>query len=367
MDIITNTWLGTGLPQTVSQALGDTGDLVTDASNAQALLDRCGMSAATPLVETTDLAALAGIQNLLVKDERTRLGLGSFKALGAGFAIAKQAHARVGDAVGHADTRRQALAGQTYVAATAGNHGLSVAAAAQRFGAQAVIYIAQTVPEQFAARLRAHGAHVIREGKEYEASLAAAVQAARDKGWQLLSDTSWPGYVDFPRDIMEGYSVMAAEIVAAAAKRTSMPSHVFLQAGVGGLAAAVAVFLRRAWGEALKIIVVEPDMAPALQHSIAAGEPVVTAGGVSSMGRLDCKEPSHLALLALAKTANSFLLVSEREAAQAAAMMDSAGFASTPSGAAGFAGLLKAQSAGAIGLDARSDALIILSEGPEDG
>ena len=97
------------------------------------------------------------------------------------------------------------LFGITYVAASAGNHGLSVATGANVFGAQAVIYLADTVPESFAAKLQNVGASVVRAGADYAASMQAAKAAAADKGWILLSDSSWPGYVDIPHQLMEGY------------------------------------------------------------------------------------------------------------------------------------------------------------------
>ncbi|MCB1435476.1 MAG: pyridoxal-phosphate dependent enzyme, partial [Alphaproteobacteria bacterium] len=176
---------------------------------------------------------------------------------------------------------------------SAGNHGLSVAAGARVFGANAIIYLAKTVPESFAERLRSKGARVIRAGDTYEESMAAASDAAIAHSWHLLSDSSWLGYEDPARDVMEGYLIMGDEL---AHQIESPPSHVFLQAGVGGLAAAAAAAARRNWGHATKIIVVEPAFAPALFESIRAGRPVTTSGPVSSMGRLDCKEPSHLAL-----------------------------------------------------------------------
>ena len=133
------------------------------------LLALCPAHARTPLVDLPDLAARIGIARLQVKDERGRMGLGSFKALGAAYAIAREARESVRDG----DWGR-ALAGRTYVAASAGNHGLSVAAGARLFGATAVIYLAETVPEAFAERLRGKGAKVVRAGATYEESMEAA-------------------------------------------------------------------------------------------------------------------------------------------------------------------------------------------------
>ena len=108
---------------------------------------------------------------------------------------------------------------------------MSVAAGARIFGAKSVVYIAETVPDGFARSLRQKGAQVVRTGADYEASMAAAQKAAEDNGWTLLSDSSWPGYFDLPHRLMEGYLVMAAE---ASDALTEPPTHIFLQAGVGG-------------------------------------------------------------------------------------------------------------------------------------
>ena len=141
-----------------------------------------------------------------MKDERGRMKLGSFKALGAAYVIARDASIRGADDI-HA-----ALRGVTYVTASAGNHGLSVAAGARVFGADAVVFLAATVPEAFADRLRRQGAHVSSvTGDTYEASMAAAQRAASENGWVLLSDSSWPGYTEIPAQVMEGYLAMAAE------------------------------------------------------------------------------------------------------------------------------------------------------------
>ncbi|WP_245853496.1 pyridoxal-phosphate dependent enzyme [Maliponia aquimaris] len=325
---------------------------VSDASGVSALLARCPKHAATPLRQAPDLARTCGVAEVWIKDESTRMGLGSFKALGAAFAIARDA-ARV-------SAETPSAKGRTYVAASAGNHGLSVAAGAAVFGARAVIYLSDTVPEAFATRLRAKGAEVVRAGATYEDSMEAAERAAQDNGWTLLSDSSWPGYTDLPSAVMEGYLQMAAECVV---QMPAPPTHVLLQAGVGGLAAALAGHFRAAWGDAPQIIVVEPEAAPALYDSIRAGELVTSTGPVSNMGRLDCKTPSMVALRGLSQDADSFVTISEAEAEDGVATLSQHGFATTPSGGAGLAALI----AGLPGMGPEARVLTILSEGPENG
>jgi len=349
MSYLTNPYRGAGLPP--GSLPGLTRRVSDDPAPVLALLAECPAHGETPLVAAPKLAAEFGFSDLLLKDERTRMGLGAFKALGAVYALAKRA-----SETGSADMAN-ALAGQCFTAATAGNHGLSIAAGARIFGARAVIFIAETVPESFAERLRGKGAEVVRAGADYAASLHAAEAAAEENGWILLSDTSWPGYEDLPRDVMEGYLVLAEEVT----QQMAPPSHIFLQAGVGGLAAAAAARFRAVWGDQVQIIVVEPEFAPAIRASIAAGRPVTAPGPVSSMGRLDCKDPSWLALEALARDADAIMTVTEDEADQAVRALAGNGMATSPSGAAGLAGAMVAARRGLMGADAK--VLAIISEG----
>ncbi|MXQ09692.1 pyridoxal-phosphate dependent enzyme [Alphaproteobacteria bacterium GH1-50] len=317
-----------------------------DAARPLGLLARCPRAARTPLVRADALAKRVGVANAWIKDERDRMGLGSFKALGAAYVIAS-------------DAEEGAAAGRTYVTASAGNHGLSVAAGASAFGAKAVIFLSETVPESFADRLRDIGAEVRRAGETYEASMSAAADYASAEGAVLLSDSSWPGYFNRPHRLMEGYLVLMEEAVE---DMPEPPTHIFLQAGVGGLAAAAAALARARWGDAPRIIVVEPEAAPALAESIKAGKPVVTEGPVSNMGRLDCKEPSLIALKGLARDADDFALITEDEGARGADVAAQLGLDTTPSGAAGLSAFLAAEP-GTWGLGKDARLFMIFSEG----
>ena len=325
----------------------------TAADRVAALLAQCPAAEETPLVAAAGLAPVAA---LWVKDERGRMGLGSFKALGAAYVIARQA------AEAAADPGPDTLRGRTYVTASAGNHGMSVAAGARVFGARAVVYLAETVPEVFADRLRGKGAEVVREGADYAASMAAAQAAAEARGWTLLSDSSWPGYTDLPLILMEGYLQMAAE---AARQCPEPPSHILLQAGVGGLACAVAAYARAVWGDGPRIVVVEPEAAPALQASIAAGRAVFAPGPDSIMGRLDCKEPSLIALNGLARDADDFLTLTDAEVAGCLPALAAAGLATTASGAAGIAAAMLPEARAALGIGPETRVLCFLSEQAE--
>jgi diaminopropionate ammonia-lyase len=320
-----------------------------NAAAPAALLARCPVAKATPLVDAAGLAKLAGVTSVHVKDERDRMGLGSFKALGAAYVIAHDAAAIGGDDLSGV------LAGRTYVSASAGNHGLSVAAGAKVFGAKAVIYLAKAVPESFAVRLRDMGADVVRAGTNYAQSMETAMADGDANGWTLLSDTSWDEYYEVSHRLMEGYCVLMDEVFA---QMPAAPTHILLQAGVGGLAGAAAAMARSEWGDAPQIIVVEPEFAPALIDSIKAGHCVLADGPTSEMGRLDCKEPSLIALKGLATDADVFVTISEDEAQAAMPVLAAHDLACSTSGGAGLVALL-------VGLGLPTDArvLAVLSEG----
>jgi diaminopropionate ammonia-lyase len=359
MEWLSNTLKGNGLPDETGLAHGE---LCTDPTATRDLFAKCPVAETSPLMEHSELARHVGVASIHIKDERERLGLGSFKSLGAAFAIAKSANKMVSE-----DPQLEyetALNGRVYVCASAGNHGLSMAAGARIFGADAVVYLADTVPEEFAGRLTAKGATVVRAGANYEASMTAALKAAEENGWELLSDSSWVGYTELPRDVMEGYLIMGAEV---AEQLSRPPTHIFLQAGVGGLAAACTAAARHYWGASPKIIVVEPEYAPALFESIAASRAVTTIGPASVMGRLDCKEPSHLALKYLAKEADGFITISDVEAIEAVKDLKAYDLAASPSAVAGYAGLyFSGDARRELDLTPESRILIYLSEGPVD-
>src|SRR6056300_700675 len=347
--IISNPWYGKGLPDF------DPAGVSVAVDAPLRLLQHCPVAQPTPLANCADLAKKLGLASLHIKDERTRMRLGSFKALGAAYAIAKQADAKRAESSGEMPWE-DTLEGEIFVTASAGNHGLSVAAGARIFGAKAVIYLSETVPEGFAERLRDIGATVVRAGQDYEASMQAAASAATDNGWTLLSDSSWIGYTELPHILMEGYTALAAEAIEQMPKA---PDYIFLQAGVGGLACSAAACFRAAWGDHPQIVVVEPDAAPALYQSIEQGQAVSTSGPVSSMGRLDCKEPSLIALNGLSRDADLFYLMSDESVEAAIAQFSDWDLTTSPSGGAGLAACLS----GDFDIGPDSTVLCIISEG----
>jgi len=347
------------------------------AVEVRTLLGLCPAHSATPLVEMPTLAVEGGLGRVFLKDEGRRMGHSSFKALGGAYAVALLIMARAAAALGRSvppeelvsPPVRRVAAGITVVCASAGNHGLSVAAGARAFGARAVVVLSEAVSETFAVRLRAKGALVERAGVTYEESMERATAVAHEHGWVLVSDSSWPGYIQTPLDVMRGYTALFEEAADAIEVAGGPASHVFVQAGVGGLAAAGAGYLRDRWGDDFTFVVVEPEGAPCVLESVRQGRFVRLAGGVTTLGRLDCKEPSLLAFELLSRLADAFMLVSDMEADQAVLRLAGHGAPISACGAAGAAGLFAAcRDEGwraSLGLGPRSRVLLIGTESAE--
>ena len=311
--------------------------------------------APTPLRDLAAIADQLDIGQLLYKDEGKRFGLKSFKALGGAYAVDRIVAARGKE-------------GLTVACATDGNHGRSVAWGARRAGVKAVIYVHETVSEGRAEAIRSYGATVVREGRTYDDSVRACTEAAQRNGWQIVSDTSWPGYEEVPKDVMQGYAVLAMEAEAQGAK----PTHVFVQGGVGGLAAGVLSYRWEKLGAQRPIlVVVEPETAACLFESARAGAVTTVGGDLDTiMAGLACGEPSILAWRILDQGADAFMTITDKAAADAMRTLAELGVVGGESGVAGLAGLIKA--AGdprlrqALKLDAGSRVLCYGTEGATD-
>ena len=338
--------------------------------------------APTPLLALDALAGALGLAKVLYKDEGPRFGLGSFKALGGAYAALRVLQREVSRALGRPvapadirEGRHAALASRiTLVTATDGNHGRALAWGCQRFGAPCRIYIHAEVSEARAEAMRALGAEVVRIDGNYDDSVALAREEAEANGWFAVSDTSWPGYTEVPRDVMAGYGVMAREVCGVLDRP---PTHAFLQAGVGGLAAAVAAGLRQHWGgESPRIVVVEPELAACLFASArAGGRTDIRIEEETLMAGLSCGEPSGLAWEVLAEEAGDFLTVPESFVGPAMRLLARplGGDPEIEAGESAVAGLAALVAAarngamrGALGLDADSRVLLVGSEGATD-
>jgi len=340
--------------------------------------------APTPLHRLPGLAASLGLGELRYKDEGTRFGLKSFKALGGAYAVFRLLKSKIEAAnPGATVTSEQVIAGAwreivaqvTVTCATDGNHGRSVAWGAQLFGCRCVIYIHQHVSEGRRAAIARYGAEVVRVPGNYDDSVRHAAEQAAMNGWTVVSDTTYEGYRDIPVDVMHGYGVMAREIARQYAG--APPTHVFVQAGVGALAASVCASFWLEWGERRPaLVVVEPVRADCFFQSALAGRPVAVGGDLETvMAGLACGEVSPLAWEIVAAGAQAFAVVDDRFALDGVRRfaMPAGGdpaIVSGETGAAGLAALLavlpQAPMREALGLDAHSRVLLLGSEGDTD-
>ncbi|TDQ86338.1 diaminopropionate ammonia-lyase [Dongia mobilis] len=336
--------------------------------------------APTPLVDLPGLARHLGLGGIHYKDEGGRFGLGAFKAVGGAYAVLRHLQDRLGNEASVADLiagkYRDLTRDITVCTATDGNHGKSVAWGARLFGCRAVIYIHEGVSIGREQAIAAFGAEMRRIPDNYDASVRACAADAAANGWQVISDTTWEGYQEIPRHVMHGYGVMLREAMEQWPAGETL-SHVFIQAGVGGLPAAVAGFL---WLEldALrpKIIVVEPDKAACHFASARAGTPTAVTGKLDTlMAGLACGEVSPLAWELLDKAGFAFMKIPDAAAVFAMKSL-AAGIDGDPrivggeAGVGGLAGLIVAANdqamRDALLLDAASRVLIIGSEGATD-
>lgn len=296
------------------------------AALAQAERDLTGWQgyAATPLHTLPALAQALGVAAVHYKDEGSRFGLGSFKALGGAYAVARllcrELGARLGRELSTQDLLtpelRALCAGITVTCATDGNHGRSVAWGAQLFGCRCVIYIHATVSEGRKAAIAHYGAEVVRTPGNYDDAVRQADTDAKLHDRFVISDTSYPGYMDVPRDVMQGYQLMVQEAAQQLAQR---PTHIFVQAGVGGLAAAVCgYFWERDGSERPVFVVVEPDRADCLTQSAKAGRLTAVTGDIDTlMAGLACGEVSHLAWEILEHGTDGFCVINDQAAVEA--------------------------------------------------
>ena len=229
----------------------------------------------TPLISLHKLSRKLKLNNIFYKDESKRFHLKSFKALGGAYAVEK------------ATIDNKNL---TVTTATAGNHGRSVAWGAQRLGLNCKIFISEYVSEARANSMRNLDAEVIRVNGNYEKSLEECVAQANKNGWEIIQDVAWENYETVPKLTMAGYSVMIKEI---SNQTNQYITHVFLQAGVGGMASGAIAGIAKYFKRIPKIIIVEPENADCVLKSIDKGSlQKVDIKKESIMGGMSCGEVS---------------------------------------------------------------------------
>ena len=258
----------------------------------------------TPLIDLPKLARKLGISGLFVKDESRRFGLGAFKGLGGSYCLGRYL-------AEHPDQN-----GVTFVTATDGNHGRGIAWAARKLGCKAVVYMPAGSSAERLANIQAQGAEATITNMNYDDTVRFAARQAEKNGWVLVQDTAWKGYETIPSWIMQGYLTMANE--AATALGNTVPSHIFLQAGVGAMSGALTAFFRNRYGFGPKIVIVEPNQADCIYRTALADDGTLhTVSGAlhTIMAGLACGEPCTIGWALLRYGADAFVSMEDSIAA----------------------------------------------------
>jgi diaminopropionate ammonia-lyase len=330
----------------------------------------------SPLVRAPELAGRLGLGELLVKDESVRLGLPSFKILGASWGVYRALEERLGDieawtTVGELGDALQEHKPLALAAATDGNHGRAVARVARWLGLEARIFVPRgTAPARIVA-IESEGASCEVVDGGYDDAVARSAQEADDR-CLVISDTSWPGYTDVPRWVIEGYSTIFWEIDEELNSRgAAAPDVVLIQLGVGALGAAAARHFRRAEGGLGPVLIgVEPDRAACVLASLEAGGIVTIPGPQDSiMAGLNCGTPSRVAWPIVSSGFNAVVAIDDDRAREGMRLLAEAGVVAGETGAAGIGGLLElraSESAASLGLTDNARVLLLCTEGATD-
>ena len=342
--------------------------------------------APTPLVQLDRLAGRLGLGGISVKDESKRFGLNAFKVLGGSWAIGNLIAGRLGVDIARLTCEKLTspevkaqLGSLTFITATDGNHGRGVAWTAHRLGQNSVVYMPRGTAAERLANIRALGSDASITDLCYDDAVRLARKQAEEKGYILVQDTSWEGYETVPGWIMEGYTTMAAEAEEQLAGEP--PTHIFLQAGVGALAGAIAGYYTAKYGEEHRprIIIVEPTRADCIFRSAREGKVQFATTEMNTiMAGLACGEPCPLGWEQLRDHADAYISMPDRCAARAMRVLGNplsgdAPITSGESGASTMGALLElttnpeltAQRA-ALGLNDSARVLLFSTEGDTD-
>jgi diaminopropionate ammonia-lyase len=267
---------------------------------------------ATPLLKLDKLQKDLKLNNIFYKDESKRFHLKSFKALGGAYAVEK------------ISKRKKNI---TISSATAGNHGRSVAWGAQRLKLRCKIFVSQFVSETRVNEIKKFGAEVIRVKGNYEDSLKECQRLSKKNNWEIVQDVSTKNYKYIPQLTMAGYSILLKEI---SNQTNQYITHIFLQAGVGGLAAGVVAGVAKYFKRIPKIIIVEPDRADCVLQSIKVKKlKKIRIIKESIMGGMSCNEMSLVPWQVLKKTANCCVTISDKNIAKTVAGLKDKKFSKT--------------------------------------
>ena len=278
----------------------------------------------TPLAVLRETAGLLGIDNIYVKDESYRFGLNAFKVLGGSYAIGNYLAQKLGKTISEmpyerlvSEEVRKELGDITFVTATDGNHGRGVAWTVGQLRQRAVVYMPKGSAAERLENIRAEGAEASITDLNYDGAVRLANRQAQEKGWVMVQDTAWEGDEDIPQWIMQGYGTMGYE---AYTQLPEKPTHIFLQAGVGSMAGAVAGFFAGVYGKNRPIItIVEPDKADCIFRTAKAADGrlhFVTGDMDTIMAGLACGEPCSIGWNVLKDYADYFISCPDYMAAQ---------------------------------------------------
>ena len=230
----------------------------------------------TPLILLNKLSNDLNLKNIFYKDESKRFDLKSFKALGGAYAVEKISNGKKDIVIS---------------TATAGNHGRSVAWGSKRLGLKCKIFISENVSDARGKAMEKLGAEVIKVKGNYENSLNECIKQSNKNNWQIVQDVAWENYMQVPKYTMAGYAVMMKEIVDQI--DNNKITHVFLQAGVGGMAGGMIAGIARYLQNIPTVIIVEPDSAACVMASIKAERiKKINIEKESLMGGMSCGEVS---------------------------------------------------------------------------
>ncbi len=263
----------------------------------------------TPLVSLNKLSKNINLKNIFYKDESKRFGLKSFKALGGAYAV---------------EIISKNKKDITISTATAGNHGRSVAWGSQRLGLKCKIFISEFVSDYRADAIKKLGADVIRVNGNYEASLKECLDQSKKNNWQVVQDVAWENYELVPKLTMAGYSVMIKEITS---QTNEYITHVFLQAGVGGMAAGAIAGIAKYFKKIPKIVIVEPESADCVLKSVENGFiKKIKIEKESIMGGMSCGEVSLVPWKIIKRSVNLCLSISDDNISKTVAMLANCNF-----------------------------------------
>ena len=343
--------------------------------------------APTPLTELKNLAAALGVKSVKVKDESFRFGLNAFKSLGGSYCVGRYIAKKLGCDISEmpydrlvSDEVKSCLGDITFVTATDGNHGRGIAWTANRLRQKSVVYMPKGSSQERLDNIRALGAEASITDLSYDDAVRLAKTRAEQNGWVLVQDTSWPGYEEIPTWIMQGYTTMGLEITKQL--HGEIPTHIFLQAGVGAMSGAMTGFFADYYGSELPTVtIVEPNKADCLYRTAEAGDGSLhkADGRMDTiMAGLACGEPCGLGWNVLLTYAKNFVSIPDYVAAKGMRVLGNplAGDQRIISGESGAACLglvaevLQNKSMyevrGQLGLDQNSSILCISTEGDTD-